>query len=178
MSNHIFVRDLAKELGMDPSHARKYVIELGIEPFKVRKPGFRGSPLNAITPEQADIVRRHRADSGFVVDNDNKAVTVPENSVLYVVDLEPAFSLRRIKVGIAVSATSRLANYRTTWPKAVIVKTWPCQRSWETAAMAAIGKGEIRIAAELFETEEIEKMIERGDAFFDLMPIPVEGDQS
>ena len=177
MSNHVFVRDLAKELGMDPSHARKCVIGLGIAPFKVRKPGFRGSPLNAITPQDADIVRRHRADSGFGIGDENKATTVPENSVLYVVDLEPAFSPRRVKVGIAVSATSRLATYRTTSPKAVIVKTWPCQRSWETAAMAAIGKGENRIAAELFETEEIEKMIERGDTFFDLMPIPVAVDQ-
>ena len=150
---------------------------LGSRHSKCVSQAFRGSPLNAITPQDADIVRRHRADSGFGIGDENKATTVPENSVLYVVDLEPAFSPRRVKVGIAVSATSRLATYRTTSPKAVIVKTWPCQRSWETAAMAAIGKGENRIAAELFETEEIEKMIERGDAFFDLMPIPVAVDQ-
>ena len=55
---HITLKELAQELSMDRSNLRKYVVAEGIPTFEVRNLVSRGQKTLALTPEDADKVRR------------------------------------------------------------------------------------------------------------------------
>ena len=54
---HITLKELAEELGMDRSNLRKYVVAEGISTFTVRKLLSRGQKMLALLPEDANRVR-------------------------------------------------------------------------------------------------------------------------
>ena len=54
---HITLKELAEELGMDRSNLRKYVVAEGIATFAVRKLSSRGQKMLALLPEDANRVR-------------------------------------------------------------------------------------------------------------------------
>ena len=54
---HITLKELAEELGMDRSNLRKYVVAEGISTFTVRNLASRGQKMLALVPEDADRVR-------------------------------------------------------------------------------------------------------------------------
>ena len=54
---HITLKELAEELGMDRSNLRKYVVAEGISTFAVRNLASRGQKTLALVPEDADRVR-------------------------------------------------------------------------------------------------------------------------
>ena len=54
---HITLKELAEELGMDRSNLRKYVVAEGISTFTVRKLLSRGQKMLALRPEDANKVR-------------------------------------------------------------------------------------------------------------------------
>ena len=54
---HITLKELAEELGMDRSNLRKYVVAQGISTFEVRKLSSKGQKMLALLPEDANRVR-------------------------------------------------------------------------------------------------------------------------
>lgn len=65
-AEYVSLKQLADELGMDRSHARRYVIKLGLELVKRRTPGSGGQPALTVSAEEADFVRRTREEQGFL----------------------------------------------------------------------------------------------------------------
>lgn len=69
MSNEfVSLKQLAAEIGMDRSHARRYVLRLGITPHKRRTPDSANQLTLALTQEEANRVRSQRREQGFVMD--------------------------------------------------------------------------------------------------------------
>jgi len=95
------------------------------------------------------------------------------HGVFYVCQLIPEADPRRLKLGFASDIKSRLATYRTSNPTAKILKTWPCRKTWEQTAIAALTKEDcLLIASEVFECGDAEAFLERADRFLEMLPDP------
>jgi hypothetical protein len=167
---YISIKHLAEKLGMDRSHARRYVLKLGFKPQK-RRTADSGSQLTlTVTQTEAESILKHRQDQGFT------ALGKPvesESGVFYVIQLVPELDSRRIKLGFAIDLNDRLTQHRTSAPTAKVLKSWPCRRSWETTVMDCLSSVACHhILNEVFECDALNELIEKGDALFEMLPDP------
>lgn len=164
------VKHLAAELGMDQSHARRYVLRLGVAPQK-RRTSDSGSQLTlTVTAQEAEFVRNRRRSEGFGTE-----CRVVNSSIgaFYVIQLVPELDPSRIKLGFAEDAQNRLTEHRTAAPTAVLLKSWPCKRSWESTVIDALASNGCRlILNEVYECNDLPELIARGDRLFSLLPEP------
>lgn len=167
---YVSIKELAAELGMDRSHARRYVLNLGLEPVKRRTPDSGGQPTLTVSSEEADFIRRTRKEQGFL--GSAKAVTT-EAGFFYAIQLVPDLDPNRIKLGFADNVETRLAQHRTSAPTASLLKSWPCKRSWErTAIDALVAVGGRLLLNEVFEFSDVDAVLKRADEFLALLPDP------
>jgi hypothetical protein len=166
----VSIKDLAKRLGMDRSHARRYVLKLGYA-FHQRRTPDSGSQLTlCVTGAEADEIVSQRAAKGFIA---STVVAVSDVGVFYVIQHVPELDPKRLKLGFAESLEQRLSQHRTAAPTARVLQAWACKRSWELTAMDALTRVGCRlILNEVFECDEPEALVERGEAFFSMLPQP------
>src|SRR5262249_51860396 len=94
----VSLKQLAADLGMDRSHARRYVLRLGFPPHKRRTPDSQNQLTLAVTIPEAEVIRNKRREAGFF--QSTKPV-VSEVGVFYVIRLVPELDPRRLKLGFA-----------------------------------------------------------------------------
>ncbi|MCX7426105.1 MAG: hypothetical protein NTW96_10870 [Planctomycetia bacterium] len=168
---HISIKHLAERLGMDRSHARRYVLKLGFKPAKRRTRDSGNQLTLTVTSDEADVILEHRRAQGFA--GQHNAVET-EAGVFYVIQLIPELDAKRIKLGFAVDLNDRLSQHRTAAPTAKVLKFWSCKRSWEGTVMECLVSQDCRhILNEVFECENIEELLKRGDDLFGLLPDPL-----
>jgi hypothetical protein len=165
----VSLKQLAVEIGMERSHARRYVLRSGLKPHKRRTPDSGGQLTLALTAEEAALVRLQRQNDGFL---GSSRPVVKETGEFYVIQLVPELDPRRIKLGFADDVTARLAQHRTTAPTVILVRSWPCKRSWEGTAIDCLSAGCRLILNEVYECDDLPALIERADRFFALLPDP------
>lgn len=168
--NFVSIKQLAADLGMDRSHARRYVLGLGLKPKKRRTADSGNQQTLTLTSEEAAYVKKKRDEEGFL--GSTKPIE-KEVGVFYVIQLVPELDPNRIKLGFAENVSQRLAQHRTSAPTATVLKSWPCKRSWEGTiidALCAIG-GKL-ILNEVFEFTDINKMLSHADSLFEMLPLP------
>jgi hypothetical protein len=160
MENHISVKQLAKELGIDRSGLRKYILKLGINPVKRITSDSGMQRALTVSSIEATTIRNSRDfESVSTVDN--------EKGVFYAIQVVPELDPRRIKLGFTSGLKERLAQHRTVAPTAVVLKTWPCKKSWETTVINYLSSQKCSlILNEVFEFEDIDNVIEMGDTIF------------
>ncbi|MFO1204406.1 MAG: hypothetical protein U1E63_01380 [Burkholderiales bacterium] len=164
------IKNLAKRLGMDRSHARRYVIKLGYSFHKRRTPDSGSQLTLCVTGAEADQITSLRQDRGFLA---STVVAVSDVGVFYVIQLIPDLDPKRLKLGFAESLEQRLSQHRTAAPTARVLRAWPCKRPWELAAIDALTREGCRlILNEVFECDDPDTLVKRGDAFFRLLPAP------
>ncbi|MFH1110015.1 MAG: hypothetical protein V1790_12605 [Planctomycetota bacterium] len=168
MDEYVSLKELAITLGMDRSHARRYVLKLGYQPVKQRTADSGNQLALCVTRLEADAILERRAEQGFLATGG--AIVQNEFGCLYAIQLVPDLDHRRIKLGFAVDVTDRLNQHRTAAPTARLLKTWACRRTWEAAAIESIALGCRHIGGEVFECSDPAEMVARGDAFFAIMP--------
>jgi len=87
---YISIKHLAEKLGMDRSHARRYVLKLGFKPEK-RRTADSGSQLSlTVTSDEAESILKHRQAQGFTAEG--KPVST-EYGVFYVIHEVPGINL-------------------------------------------------------------------------------------
>jgi len=170
----VSLKQLATELDLDRSSTRKYVLKSGVRPHKRRTPDSGSQLTLALTVEDADRIRAKRREEGFL--GASKAVS-KEFGYFYAIRLIPELDPRRIKLGFADDVGIRMAQHRTAAPTAFLVKHWPCKRSWEGTAIDCLAVGCRLILNEVYECEDIDGLLVRGDQFFGLLPAPDEKTQ-
>lgn len=70
-----------------------------------------------------------------------------------------------------VDLRGRLATHRTISPTAKLLKTWPCRKSWERAAIDSLtAENCTLIGGEVYLCTDIGRLLQRGDTFFACMP--------
>ena len=167
---YVSLKQLAKRLGMDRSHARRYLKKLNIKTQKRRTADSGNQLCLTVTEKQADQILAERRNEGFL--GSGKAVA-SESGVFYVIKLVPELDAARIKLGFAVDMRNRLAQHRTAAPTASVLKTWPCKRSWEQTVMdALVADGCRHMLNEVYECDNLDTLIQKGDELFKLLPDP------
>lgn len=168
MSEYVSLKQLAETLGMDRSHARRFVLRLGYKPVKRRTAESGNQLALAVTAKEAEGIVQTRKERGFLASEHD---AIPnEYGVFYAVQLVPDLDPRRVKLGFASTIEERLSQHRTAAPTATVLKTWVCRRSWERAAMDSLTQGFHHIGGEVYECGDLDELRGRGDAFFALMP--------
>lgn len=169
-SEFVTIKQLADQIGMDRSHARRYVLKLGIEPKKRRSIDSGGQLTLTLTDEEAELVRIKRREEGFL---GSKKPVETGIGVFYIIQLVPELDPLRVKLGYADDLHSRLAQHRTAAPTAKALVSWPCKRSWETTVMdALVAQGCRLIMNEVFECESLDSLVEYGNRLFAVLPAP------
>lgn len=171
-NEYISIKHLAVKLGMDRSHARRYVLKLGFKPEKRRTPDS-GSQLSlTVTSVEAESILEHRQSQGFTAEG--KPVS-NEHGVFYVIQLIPELDPKRIKLGFANDLNDRISQHRTAAPTAQIYTCWACRRSWETTVMDCLSSVACRhILNEVFECEDLDGLVAKGNELFAVLPEPNE----
>ena len=168
----VSLKQLAEEFGLDRSNMRKYVLKLGVTPHKRRTADSASQLTLAVTIADANLIRTKRREQGFL---ESLRPVVTEVGVFYVIQLVPELDPRRLKFGFADNIQTRLAQHRTSAPTAKLLKTWPCRRSWEGTLIDCLaGAGCKLILNEVYEMDDVAKVVERADAIFKLLPPPEE----
>lgn len=169
MSDHVFLSDAARELSMDRSNARKFIIKSGFAFLRARDPKAGNQMALALTQEDFAMVKAIRENQGY----GENPIVLTDNGIgfFYIVQSAPDLDPNRVKLGFATDPQGRLADYRTLSPTAHMLDTWPCRSSWERAATASITRIEChQIGQEVYVCENLETLLERAQQFFSLMP--------
>lgn len=164
----VSIKELADLLGMDRSHARRYVLRLGYEPEKRRTADSANQLTLTVTRAEAEAIVAKRREQGFL---GNGQAVQTDKGFFYLIELVPELSKSRVKLGFADNVQERLGQHRTACPTARLIKHWPCRRTWEPAAIDALTRTECELVAnEVFECSDTHSLVCRGDAFFANMP--------
>ena len=167
---YISLKQLAGELGMDRSHARRYVLNLGVTPAKRRTPESGGQLTLTVSAQEAEFIRHTRGEQGFL---DSQKAVASEAGFFYAIQLVPELAPGRVKLGFADGVELRLSQHRTSAPTARLLRSWPCRRAWERTAIDALSAiGGALVLNEVFEFQDIDEVLRRGDEFFGLLPDP------
>lgn len=169
----IGIADIAKRLGLEGTAVRRLIRRegdaLGIELH-------RGKGLKLLlTREDADkLVASYEAGrSPLAVSGETSDEARYDGfGFFYLIQLVPEALPDRVKIGFADNAEKRLAEHRSAAPTARLLKSWPCKRSWDYAAMDSITRTGCKLVLNEVYEGEVEGFIQRGDAFFAMMPVP------
>lgn len=171
MSEHVTLKDLSGELGMDRSHLRRYVLARGFSPVRVRTQESRGQLTLALTAEDAESLKEMRESEGYVSDASVQGLPVADGSGwFYAIQLVPELDPSRVKLGFASDVDQRLKAHQTAAPTARVIKAWSCKRSWEHAAIDCLARIGNQIANEVYTFTDLDEMVRLAEAFFELMP--------
>lgn len=170
MAELVSMKEVARRLGMDRTHARRYVLRLGYRWRKMREKN--GQLANALTEDEVVAVLEARQEEGFAFAREAREA-LEVIGVFYAIQLIPDLAPQRIKIGFATSLPDRLATHRTSAPTAQVMKSWPCRRTWERAAADAASATECKqVGPEVFDCARPDDLLARCEAFFGLMPKP------
>ena len=177
MQGYITLGQLAAETGVDKANLSKFVRAQGIEFERVRSVEAGNQIVLALTVENAQRIKDIRAKAGYSLPSDaasESPVIAGNGGVLYVVQLDPDLYPARIKLGFASDVGTRLTDYRITNPLATVVDEYPCRRSWETAAIAALTNDDRvhHVGGEVYDVDDLSVLMKRGRQFFSMMPAP------
>ena len=170
MDDFVMLSALAKEFQIDKSNLRKYILKMGITFHKIRSRESKGQPALAVSVDDANVIRAKRDAEGFM---STPRPVVTNAGVFYIMQLIPELDATRIKLGFAESIQDRLAQHQTSAPTAKLVKAWACKRSWEgTVIDCLVSSGCRLLTNEVYECDDIEEIIARGNKLFALLPSP------
>ena len=163
--NLISIGEIATIHGRRRESVHNIVKRLGIDTVKVASASARGQKVSCITMEDYRLLEQQLANS-----TQKTADTVAFRGVFYLAQIEPVLDPGRFKVGFATDISERIRSHKTIAPFLQIVKTWPCKLLWEKTAIECVTHKCEQIYTEVFRTDDIQKVIQRADEFFEMMP--------
>ena len=175
MTDNYSIKQVAQELGIDPTTVRRLIEkvgpQLGIEVRKGRAATSNAKWSHFLTRDDADkLITYYRAKEAVTPDRPPTGEPVSEYGVFYIIQLVPEALPNRIKVGYTDNLEKRLAEHQTAAPTARVIGSWPCKRSWDYAAMDSVTRtGCAWVLNEVFEGDP-QGFLDRAEAFFALMP--------
>jgi predicted GIY-YIG superfamily endonuclease len=165
-------KDIAGRLGLDPTTVRRLVDRYGAQ-LAISVQTGRTDTSNA---KWTHFLSRDDAER-LISFYEARAVRSAEepfqaSGYFYLIQLVPEALPNRVKVGYTDNLEKRLAEHQTAAPTATVLKSWPCKRSWDYAAMDSITREAcVLVLNEVYEGEP-QGFIARGDEFFAVMPSP------
>jgi hypothetical protein len=139
MADLVRLIEIAKRLRIDLSTVRRLIAKEG-DSLKLTLHRGKHDRLFLSSEDAARLIESYEARRGPVAmtEENDEAATYDRYGYFYVIQLVPEALPNRVKIGFADSVEKRLAEHRTAAPTAKLLKTWPCKRSWDYAAMDSI----------------------------------------
>jgi hypothetical protein len=165
----VAIMDLADELQVRKQRIFKLLPRLGIHPILRREPDRGNQNVATVTVAESSSIRREI--QGGPVDGAAPFLASSDDvGFFYLIQLEPQHDAGRFKVGFTVELDGRLQKHRCSAPFATYIRTWPCRRTWERAAIDCSTLGCEQLHTEVFRTHELSTVLDRADRFFAVMP--------
>jgi hypothetical protein len=136
MAEMMTLAEIATRLNIDTSSVRRLIAR---ESETLELKVHRGKYDKVLLPQDdADrLIASYQARRGQVTQNDESA-KFDRYGYFYIIQLIPEALPNRVKIGFADNVEKRVGEHRTAAPTAKLLKTWPCKRSWDYAAMDSI----------------------------------------
>ncbi len=168
----VSVIDVAERLGVHKQSVFKVLKRLGISHQKLRDVSRKNQFTSFITNADAERVSAEiSSDSGLGSgegQDDSDLFSSNDIGFFYLIQLEPEHDPGRFKVGFATNMKERLRKHRCSAPYSTVLKTWPCRRTWEKAAIDCVADPFEQIHTEVFRSNVIDEAVRRGSAFFEI----------
>ena len=171
MSELIGFAEIAKRLNLEVTAVRRLVARKSEE---LQLTLHRGKGLKLfLNREDVDkLIADYEAKRGPLSSTLEEEAKFDRAGSFYIIQLIPEALPNRVKVGYADNVDQRLNEHHTAAPTARLLKSWPCKRSWDYAAMDSITREDCKLVLNEVYEGEIDGFVKRGDAFFALMPNP------
>jgi hypothetical protein len=171
MANMVGIAEIAKRLNVEMSTVGRLIAReseaLGLELHRGKADKL------LLSQDDADrLVASYEARRGPITATDKDETKFDRYGCFYLIQLVPEALPNRVKIGFADNVDQRLNEHRTSAPTAKLVKTWPCKRSWDYAAMDSITREDCKLVLNEVYEGDVQGFIARGDQFFGLMPEP------
>ncbi len=169
--DRVTIADVADELQAHRPTIFRIVRRLGIVTQKRRDEERGNQQVDTIALSDIDQVREALLTGRRAASTEPGALIGDgEIGYFYLVQLEPEHDSGRFKVGFTTDVDGRLTKHRCSAPFAVCVRSWPCRRTWERAAIDCVTANCEQLHTEVFRTADLSSIVSRCDAFFSLMP--------
>ena len=173
MAEMVRIAEIAKRLGVDLTTVRRLIARES-DTLQIELHRGKGDKI-LLTKDNAErLVASYEARRGPVSTSADAAESAKYDryGYFYLIQLVPEALPNRVKIGFADNVEKRLGEHRTAAPTAKLLKSWPCKRSWDYAVMDSITRTGCKLVLNEVYEGEISGFIERGDAYFALMPDP------
>lgn len=172
----IAIVDLADDLQVRKQRIFKILSRLGIRPTQ-RRDSSRGNQNVATVSQTEEAAIRSEikkspesAGTGTARPGGFAPFATDDVGFFYLVQLEPEHDSGRFKLGFTMDLDGRLQKHRCSAPFAKYVKSWPCRRVWERAAIDCLANGCEQVHTEIFRATSLERVTALAQAFFAMMP--------
>jgi hypothetical protein len=170
--DRIAIVDLADELQVRKQRLFKIMKRLEIMATQRRDSERGGQNVAVVSASEAAAIRKE-IGSPSSADSSETALSpqlLDDVGFFYLIRLEPDHDPGRFKVGFTIELDGRLQKHRCSAPFAKYLKTWPCRRVWERAAIDCATDGCEKLHTEVFRADSLDKVASRADTFFSVMP--------
>jgi hypothetical protein len=171
MADMIGIPDIAKRLKLDGGTVRRYIARVG-DTLGIELNRGKGDKILLSRNDADRLIASYESRRGPIEPSDEGASSYDPFGFFYIIQLVPEAVPNRVKLGFADNLEKRLAEHRTAAPTARLLKSWPCKRSWDYAAMDSISREGCKLVLNEVYEGDIGGFTARGDAFFALMPNP------
>ena len=171
MDKYITFYEIAEEAGCGVDTIRRNSKKLNLEIVKTKTASSSGALLNCLSRDDANaLINFFEKRKEGKLAKDASDISLQRFGFFYLIQLVPEALPNRFKIGYTDNLEQRLNSHRTAAPTSVLIKSWPCKRSWDYAAMDSITRVNcVHVLNEVYEGE-LSGFIERGDSFFINLP--------
>jgi len=174
MENYVTFREIADKLGFEITTVRRAVKklkkEMPIEVVRRANPGGVGKPY-CVSQDDADkIISFLESKKKPFPQQTQSDVSLQRYGYFYILQIIPEALPNRVKIGYTDSLEARLKEHQTVAPTAHYVGSWECKRAWDQAAMDSITREDCHLVMNEVYEGDVDKFIQRAEAFFSTMP--------
>jgi hypothetical protein len=172
----IAIVDLADDLQVRKQRIFKILPRLDIRPTQRREPTRGNQNVATVSRSEAAAIRAEIVKSsdasmtGSSAPGSAAVFSSDDVGFFYMIQLEPDHDPGRFKVGFTMDLDGRLQKHRCAAPFAQYLKSWPCKRVWERAAIDCVTNGCERLHTEVFRAASLDQLATRAQTFFSTMP--------
>lgn len=168
----VSIKEIASQVGLDRSSALKAIKRAGLRLHQHRFSDSGSQRAACLTQADAQLFVSMREQGGWQPGAKSDGSAASDVGVFYAIALAPGLT-PDIKLGFTEDATRRLAEHRTAAPRAQLLGSWPCRRSWEGTAISSVTRSDCTfMGGECFAFADQGLAVERAAAFFALLPNP------
>jgi hypothetical protein len=171
MSEMVGITEIANRLNINDTTVRRLIARES-DNLKLNLHRGKGEKL-LLTRDDADkLIAYYEARRGPISPTEQDEEKFDRYGSFYIIQLIPEALPNRVKIGYADNVEQRLSEHHTAAPTAKLLKSWPCKRSWDYAAMDSITREGCKLVLNEVYEGDIDGFLRRADQFFAVMPDP------